>query len=204
MQIQLPALPYAMDALEPHLSTETMSYHYERHHRGYVDKLNKLIEGTDYSDLPLESIIDRARQSFDVDILDNALQVWNHTFLWQSMSPNGGGTANGRIATMIDNQFGDFDAFRKMFRDAALGVFGSGWVWLVESFGELKILTTSNADSPVNTGVTPLLVIDVWEHAYYIDYRNARAKYVDTFLENMINWDFASANLQSERRTKAA
>ena len=195
MKIVQEKLPYDFNALEPYISAETMSYHYDRHHRGYVDKLNKLIEGTALKGLELEDIIDRARATANLDVLNNALQAWNHTFLWHSFSPNGGTVPNGRIAEMIDKDFGGIEAFKKKFREAALGVFGSGWVWLVEDAGMLRILTSGNADSPVMTRLKPLLVLDVWEHAYYIDYRNDRAGYIDTFLDKLINWDFAASNL---------
>lgn len=204
MPISQAKLPYDYDALEPHISAETMSYHYDKHHRGYVDKLNGLIEGTPYENLALEQIIDRAREAGDTDILNNALQAWNHAFLWNSFSPNSGSKPNGRIARRIESDFGDIDAFRKAFREAALGLFGSGWVWLVDDRGTLRIMTTGNADAPVGTGIRPLLVLDVWEHAYYIDYRNDRGRYVDAFLESLINWDFAAANLGTEPGIRAA
>lgn len=195
MTIVQEKLPYDLNALEPHISAETMSYHYDRHHRGYVDKLNKLIKGTAFEGLELEDIIDKARETANIDVLNNALQAWNHTFLWNSFSPNGGSEPNGRIAEMIDKDFGSMEAFKKKFREAALGLFGSGWVWLVEDAGMLRIITSGNADSPVKTRLQPILVLDVWEHAYYIDYRNDRARYVDTFLDKLINWDFAATNL---------
>lgn len=195
MTIKQEKLPYELNALEPHISAETMSYHYDRHHRGYIDKLNKLIKGSVYEGMELEDIIQKARENADIDILNNALQAWNHTFLWNSFSPNGGRTPNGRIAQMVEDDFGDVDAFKDKFREEALGLFGSGWVWLVEDAGNLRIITSGNADSPVGTDLKPLLVLDVWEHAYYIDYRNDRARYIDSFLNKLINWDFAAANL---------
>lgn len=204
MNIAQPKLPYELDALEPHVSKETMRYHFEKHHRGYFDKLEKLVAGTPYETLTLEEIIDRARESAQLDILNNALQVWNHRFLWSSMSPNGGQKPNGRISKLVEDSFGDIDTFKREFRDAALSVFGSGWTWLVEDRGKLRIITSGNADSPVGTALTPLLVIDVWEHAYYIDHRNDRARFVDTFLSRLINWDFAAANLREEQKRKAA
>lgn len=197
-------LPYELDALEPYISAETLSYHYDKHHRGYVDKLNKLIDGTPYEGLPLEDIVVKARQEAAVDILNNALQAWNHSFLWQSMSPNGGTTPDGRIKELVEESFGDINTFRKRFRDAALSQFGSGWVWLVVDGQKLKIMTTGNADSPVGTSMMPLLTLDVWEHAYYIDYRNERARYIDAFLDKLINWKFAAANVRSVEDRKAA
>ena len=172
-----------------------MSYHYDRHHKGYVDKLNGLIEDTPYEGLALEQIIARARVNADMDILNNALQTWNHTFLWESMSPNGRNKPDGRIKQLITDEYGDFATFKKKFREAALGLFGSGWVWLVDDHGALRIITTGNADSPVSTDVKPLLVLDVWEHAYYLDYQNRRPDFLQSFLDNLVNWDFANENL---------
>lgn len=200
MAFTLPNLPYDMDALEPHVSADTLSYHYDRHHRGYVDKLNKKIKGTPYAELSLEDIIVRARENADIDILNNAAQAWNHDFLWRSMSPNGGKRPEGAMKQLLDGAFKDVDAFKAEFRKKALSLFGSGWTWLVLDGGKPKILNTTNADSPVGTRMTPLLVLDVWEHAYYLDYQNERAKYVDAFLENLINWDFAVRNLTTERK----
>ena len=197
-------LPYDYDALEPHISAETLSFHYDKHHRGYADKLNKLIDGTPYAELSLEDIVVKAREESNVGILNNALQAWNHTFLWESMSPNGGAKPDGRIKELVEESFGDIETFRKRFRDAALSQFGSGWVWLVLDGHKLKILTTGNADSPVGTRVLPLLTLDVWEHAYYIDYRNERARYVDAFLDKLINWKFAAANMRNADIRKAA
>jgi superoxide dismutase, Fe-Mn family len=197
-------LPYKENALEPHISAETLFYHYEKHHRGYVDKLNGFIEGTPYDALELGKIIGRARKSDDIEILNNALQAWNHGFLWQSMSPGGGGKPGGRIREAIEKAFGNVEQFRKDFKSAALGLFGSGWAWLVRDRGDLRIITTGNAESPVGTDVTPLLTLDVWEHAYYLDYKNARNDYVDAFLHNLINWDFAATNLADAGNEEAA
>jgi Fe-Mn family superoxide dismutase len=197
-------LPYEQNALEPYISAETLSYHYDKHHRGYVDKLNKLIDGTPYAGLSLEDIVIKAREDAAIDILNNALQVWNHTFLWESMSPNGGSMPEGRIKQLVEENFGDLDTFRKRFTDAALSHFGSGWVWLVLDGPKLRILSTGNADSPVGTHMVPLMTLDVWEHAYYIDYRNERARYVDTFLDKLVNWKFAAANLRGIENRKAA
>ncbi len=204
MTITQSTLPYEYNALEPHISAETLTYHYDRHHRAYVDKLNKLIDGTSYAGLPLEDIVTKARDGAAIDILNNALQAWNHAFLWESMSPNGGSIPEGRIKELVEESFGSLDAFRRQFRDAALSHFGSGWVWLVLDGAKLRILTTVNADAPIGTHMVPLLTLDVWEHAYYIDYRNERARYVDTFLDKLINWKFAAQNLRELGTRKAA
>lgn len=204
MTIMQSTLPYDQNALEPYISAETLSYHYDKHHRGYVDKLNKLIEGTPYAGLSLEDIVIKAREDAAIDILNNALQAWNHAFLWESMSPNGGATPDGRIKELVEDGFGDLDTFRKRFRAAALSHFGSGWVWLVLDGPKLRILTTGNADSPIGTRMVPLMTLDVWEHAYYIDYRNERVRYVDTFLDKLVNWKFAAANLRNVETRKAA
>jgi Fe-Mn family superoxide dismutase len=196
MSIKLPELPYAMDALEPHISTDTMELHYGKHHRGYVDKLNKLIEGTRFADLPLEQIIATARDSAEIGILNNAAQAWNHEFFWKSLSPTGQSEPVGRIRDLIEDAFGDIDAFKKEFRAAAISQFGSGWTWLVLDAGKLRIMSTANADSPIGTHMTPLLTLDVWEHAYYLDYQNERARYVDAFLDKLIDWRFALDNVQ--------
>lgn len=197
-------LPYDYDALEPYISATTMKVHFDKHHCGYVDKLNKLAEGTDYADLPLEDMITKARGEARINILNNAQQVWNHDFLWESMAASGETHPNGRIKDLIEQNFGDIGSFKQQFRDAAASHFGSGWVWLVQDGAKLKILTTGNADSPVGTHLTPLLVLDVWEHAYYLDYRNERVRYIDTFLENLVNWRFAAANLRTQSVRKAA
>ena len=204
MTIALSPLPYERTALEPHISAETLDYHYDKHHRGYVDKLNDMIVDTPFENLPLEEIVIRARESASFGILNNALQVWNHTFLWESMAPNGGSMPDGRVRELIESNFGDFGTFKQRFKEAALSQFGSGWAWLVLDGPDLRILTTSNADSALGTELTPLLTIDVWEHAYYIDYRNDRARYIDTFLDKLINWQFAASNLQKAEMTKAA
>ena len=196
MTIKLPELPYAMDALEPHISTDTMEFHYGKHHRGYVDKLNNLIEGTHFEDMPLEQIIVSARESAEIDILNIAAQAWNHAFFWQSLSPTGQSEPVGRIRDLIEDEFGDIDKFKKEFRAAATSQFGSGWTWLVLDAGKLRIMSTTNADSPVGTHMTPLLTLDVWEHAYYLDYQNERARYVDAFLDKLIDWRFALDNVQ--------
>ena len=204
MTIMQSTLPYDYKALEPYISAETLSYHYDKHHRGYVDKLNKLIDGTSYAGLSLEDIVSTARENADIDILNNALQVWNHAFLWESMSPNGGSVPEGRVKELIEDSFGDLQTFRDRFKEAAVSHFGSGWVWLVLDGPRLRILTTVNADSPVGTHMLPVLTLDVWEHAYYVDYRNERARYVETFLDKLVNWKFAAANLRDREVRKAA
>lgn len=200
MAFKLPDLPYSKDALAPHVSAETMSYHYDKHHRAYVDKLNSAIDGTDYAEMPLEDVIIAARKNADVNVLNNAAQAWNHDFLWHSMSPKGGGSPTGSLKELVEDAFESIEGFREAFKKSALGQFGSGWTWLVLDRGKLRIMSTSNADSPVGTHLTPLLTLDVWEHAYYLDYQNERAKYVDSFLEHLVNWDFAASNLKDERK----
>ena len=196
MTIELSKLPYEQDALEPHISARTFSYHYGKHHLAYVNKLNELTANTPLADLTLEEIVDKARESSATGILNNALQVWNHAFLWESMSPDGGGSPEGRLREMIERDFGDIGSFKEQFAAAALSRFGSGWVWLVQEGSKLSIVTTGNAESPMNTDSNPLLTLDVWEHAYYLDFQNDRKAYTDTFLEHLIIWDFAAANLQ--------
>jgi Fe-Mn family superoxide dismutase len=191
MKHELPALPYAQDALQPTISAETLEYHYGKHHQAYVTNLNNLIEGTEFADLSLEDIVSKASGG----IFNNAAQVWNHTFYWNSLSPQGGGNPSGAIADQINSTFGSVDAFKEQFSKAGATQFGSGWVWLVKkSDGSLAIYSTANAECPLTQGDTPLLTCDVWEHAYYIDYRNARPKYLEAFW-NLVNWDFAASNL---------
>ncbi len=191
MEHKLPELPYAMNALEPYISQETLEYHYGKHHATYVTNLNKLIQGTEFEDASLEEIIRKATGG----IFNNAAQVWNHTFYWNSMSPNGGGDPSGALADALVENFGSIDAFREQFSQTAVTTFGSGWAWLVKTpEGKLEVMSTSNAGNPMTDGKTPLLTCDVWEHAYYIDYRNARPKYVEAFW-NLVNWDFAASNL---------
>jgi Fe-Mn family superoxide dismutase len=204
MTIELSELPYDQDALEPYVSAKTLSFHYDKHHRGYVEKLNKLIEATPYERLSLEDIIARARKNADIEILNNAAQTWNHAFLWESMAPTGAAKPNGQIKEMIEKDFGDVARFKQRFRDAALSHFGSGWIWLVQDGLNLRIITTGNADSPVATRMKPLLTLDVWEHAYYLDFQNNRAGYADAFLDKLINWDFAAANLNGVPKRKVA
>lgn len=191
MAFELPALPYAMDALAPHISQETLEYHYGKHHAAYVNKLNGLIDGTEWADKSLEDII----KTSNGGIFNNAAQIWNHTFYWHSLSPNGGGSATGHLLAAIESSFGSFDSFKEQFTQAAATLFGSGWVWLCKNNeGTLEIVCTKDAGNPMTEGKTPLLTCDVWEHAYYIDVRNARPKYIENFW-NLVNWDFAAANL---------
>ena len=193
MAFELPALPYAQDALAPTISAETMEYHYGKHHQTYVDNLNKAVAGTADENASLEDIIMKA----EGPLFNNAAQVWNHTFFWNSLSPNGGGQPTGAIADRIAADFGGYDAFRAQITDAGLTQFGSGWAWLVEKDGKIAIMKTPNADLPMKHGAKALFTIDVWEHAYYIDYRNARAKFIEVVLDKLINWEFVNANLAS-------
>ena len=190
MQHQLPALPYALDALQPHISKETLEFHYGKHHQTYVTNLNNLIKGSEFENLSLEDIVRKSSGG----VFNNAAQIWNHTFYWHSLSPNGGGKPSGNLAKAIDAKFGSFDEFKKQFSAAAVGTFGSGWAWMVKhKDGSVAIESTSNAATPLTTDRKPLLTCDVWEHAYYIDYRNRRPDYVAAFW-NLVNWEFASKN----------
>ncbi|MBF0470890.1 MAG: superoxide dismutase [Fe] [Gammaproteobacteria bacterium] len=192
MDHQLPPLPFAATALEPHISAETLGFHHDKHHATYVTNLNKLIAGTPFADNTLEEIITTAPAG---GIFNNAAQVWNHTFYWNCLSANGGGPADGAIAAKIDSKFGSFSEFQQQFTQSALTNFGSGWTWLVEnSDGSLEIVNTSNAATPLTNGQRPLLTCDVWEHAYYIDYRNARPQYLEAFWK-LVNWEFVNGNL---------
>ncbi len=195
MAFTLPDLPYGADALAPYLSQETLEYHHGKHHNAYVTNLNGLIEGTDLASKSLEDII----MSAEGGVFNNAAQVWNHTFYWRCMKPGGGGEPKGDLAAAIEQAFGSFDAFKTEFSQAAVTQFGSGWAWLVDDGGTLKITKTSNADLPMKHGQTALLTVDVWEHAYYIDFRNLRPKYVETFLASLVDWDFVAANLAAVR-----
>ncbi|MHB9149631.1 MAG: superoxide dismutase [Thermoleophilia bacterium] len=190
MAFTLPDLPYARDALEPSISAETLEYHYGKHHNAYVTNLNGLVDGTDMADKTLEEIVAVAEGG----VFNNAAQVWNHSFYWKCMKAGGGGTPSGSLAAAIDRDFGSFDAFKEQFAKAGATLFGSGWTWLVLDGGTLKITQTSNADLPLKHGQTALLTMDVWEHAYYIDYRNARPAYIETFLSKLVNWDFVAEN----------
>lgn len=192
MAFELPALPYARDALAPHISEETLNYHYGKHHQAYINKLNGLIDGTDLAGKSLEDII----KSSEGGIFNNAAQVWNHTFYWNSLAPNGGGNATGDIADAIDSTFGSFEEFKTQFTNAAATQFGSGWAWLVKNQnGDLEVMSTANAGTPMTEGKTALLTCDVWEHAYYIDTRNDRPQYIKNFWE-IVNWDFVNDNLK--------
>jgi len=193
----LPALPYAQDALEPYITARTMGFHYGKHHQAYVDNLNKLAAGANMAGLTLEEIIRQtAGKTEQAGLFNNAAQVWNHTFFWKSMKPGGGGAPTGRLAEMITAAFGSLEAFKAAFTEAALAQFGSGWAWLVQDGGTLKIVKTSNADTPIAHGQTPLLTCDVWEHAYYLDYQHRRRDFVQAFLDHLVNWDFAATQLQ--------
>ena len=190
MEHKLPALPYGHSALSPHISAETMEYHYGKHHQAYVTKLNAGIKGTEFEESSLEDIVKKATGG----LFNNAAQVWNHTFYWNCLSPKGGGPPKGDVATAIDSKWGSFDKFQKEFNSKAVGNFGSGWTWVIkDSSGKLDILNTDDADTPLKHGFKALLTIDVWEHAYYIDYRNARPKYIEAFWK-LINWDFINKN----------
>ncbi len=196
MPINLPALPFAHAALEPYLSVRTCEFHHGKHHRAYVDNTNKLIEGTDLAGQELEAIIkvaaaDPARKG----LFNNAAQAWNHSFFWQCLKPGGGGKPTGRIAARIDAELGGYDKFAADFKNAGITQFGSGWAWLVLRDGKLAIVQSANAETPLTQGHKPLLVADVWEHAYYLDYQNRRPDFLQAFLDHMVNWDFVNANL---------
>lgn len=185
----LPPLPYEMDALEPYISTTTMEFHYGKHHRAYVDNLNKLIKGTEFEEMSLENIIKQTYNKPEYTaIFNNAAQDWNHTFFWNSMKPNGGGKPKGELLKKIERDFGSYEKFREEFKNAAVTQFGSGWAWLVEDDGKLKVVKTSNADTPIARGQKPIITCDVWEHAYYLDYQNRRPDFVETYLENLVAW----------------
>jgi Fe-Mn family superoxide dismutase len=191
MPFELPPLPYAQDALAPHISAETLEYHYGKHHQTYVTNLNKLVEGTEFENASLEDVILKS----DGGLFNNSAQVWNHTFYWNSMSPNGGGAPSGAVADAINSAFGSYDDFKAKFAEAATTQFGSGWAWLVDNGSGLEIMKTANADLPMKHSAKALLTIDVWEHAYYIDFRNARPNYISTFLDSLVNWDFVAQNM---------
>lgn len=192
MAIELPALPFERNALEPHISAETIDYHYGKHHKAYVDKLNELTPGTEFEDMSLEDIIKKS----DGTIFNNAAQVWNHTFYWYCLQPGGGKEPTGKLADAINAAFGDFAKFKEQFTDTAIKTFGSGWAWLVQrKDGSVALVSTSNAATPLTGNDVPLLTCDVWEHAYYIDYRNARPKYLEHFW-NLVNWEFVAGNMK--------
>ena len=191
MSYTLPALPYATNALLPHISPETFEFHYGKHHQAYVTNLNNLVPGTEFADMALEDVVKKSSGP----IFNNAAQVWNHTFFWNSMKPAGGGEPTGALAAAIDAKWGSHAAFKEAFAKSAVGNFGSGWTWLVKKAdGSVDLANTSNAGTPLTGADKALLTLDVWEHAYYIDYRNARPKFVETYLNSLVNWDFAAAN----------
>ena len=196
MAFELPPLPYPKNALEPHISERTMDFHYGRHHQAYVTNLNNLVKGSPFEQQSLEEIVKAtARDSSKTGIFNNAAQVWNHTFFWNSMKPRGGGAPAGNLAAAITRDCGGLDKLKEVFKATAVGQFGSGWAWLVADKGQLKVVATANAGTPLTDGVTPLLTCDVWEHAYYLDYQNRRPDFVQTYLDHLINWDFAAQNL---------
>ncbi|MDS4030872.1 MAG: superoxide dismutase [Candidatus Contendobacter sp.] len=192
----LPPLPYADDALSPYISAQTIGFHYGKHHQGYVNKLNELVAGTPLADQPLAAVVKATTGGADqAAIFNNAAQVWNHTFYWNSLRPKGGGKPSGALAELIEKSFGDYDKFKAEFAKTATSQFGSGWAWLVKDGDKLVVTKTGNADTPIAHGQQPLLTVDVWEHAYYLDYQNRRADYVAAVLDNLINWEFAAKNL---------
>lgn len=197
MAFELPDLPYERGALAPHISEETLNFHYGKHHQAYVTNLNKLVEGTDLEGKSLEEVIQQSSADpSKAGVFNNSAQVWNHTFYWHSMKPEGGGSPSGKVAELIERDFGSFAKFKDAFSTAGATQFGSGWAWLVLAGDKLEIRKTSNAETPLTeSGVTPLLTMDVWEHAYYLDFQNARPKYIETFLDSLVNWDFANQNL---------
>lgn len=192
----LPPLPFADSALAPVISPNTLSFHYGKHHKAYVDNLNNLVKGTEFESATLEKVISATAGKADkAGLFNNAAQIWNHTFYWNSLTPGGGGKPSGRLAAMIDSDLGGYDQFRKDFAAAAVSQFGSGWGWLAAEAGKLKIVKTGNAEVPFTRGQTPLLTIDVWEHAYYLDYQNRRADYVNAVIDKLLNWSFAAEKL---------
>jgi len=196
MAFELPNLPYDKDKLAPAMSAETLEYHHGKHHKKYVDTLNQLIEGTQFADQSLEDIIrNTAKSGEHRKLFNQAAQHWNHTFFWNSMTPGGGGKPDGDLARKIDDAFGDFESFKTAFKNEAVAHFGSGWAWLVQDGGTLKVVSTHDADNPLPQNMTPVITCDVWEHAYYIDYRNDRPGFVDAFLDNLVNWRFAAQQI---------
>jgi Fe-Mn family superoxide dismutase len=192
----LPDLPYDKAALEPYISAKTLEFHHGKHHKAYVDNGNKLLEGTDLAGQSIEDIIRKtAGDSARAPIFNNVAQVWNHTFFWQCMKKGGGGKPQGRIADKITADFGSYEKFCETLKNAGITQFGSGWAWLVENGGKLQVVKTPNAENPLANGMKPLLVVDVWEHAYYLDYQNRRPDFLQAFIDNLINWDFVNSNL---------
>jgi Fe-Mn family superoxide dismutase len=199
--LTLPPLPWADNALEPVISKNTMGFHYGKHHKAYVDKLNELIAGKPEADMRLEDIVRRTvGDPKKVEILHSAQQTWNHTFYWNSMRPKGGGKPSREIAEKIESSFGGYDAFKKKFADAAVGQFGSGWAWLIAQGDRLEVVATPDGEEPLPPSATPLLTLDVWEHAYYLDYQNRRKDYVVAVIDNLLNWEFATQNLARRPR----
>lgn len=189
MTFELPQLPYDKNALEPYISANTINFHYGKHHQAYVDNLNKFVKGTEFENMKLEDIIKKTSGKADlVSIFNNAAQVWNHTFFWNSMKPNGGGKPSGEILGKIEKDFGSYEKFREEFKAAATGQFGSGWAWLVSIDGKLQVMKTANAENPLTKDAKPIICIDVWEHAYYLDYQNRRPDFVDVFLNKLVKW----------------
>jgi len=196
MSIALPPLPFARDALEPHMSAATLDFHHGKHHKAYVDKTNAKIKGTALAGKPLEDIVRAAKAQGDDELFNNSAQAWNHDFLWRSLSPNGGKSPTGKLKAKLDSAFGGLEGFQETFSKTAAEHFGSGWTWLCQKGDGLAIIATHDADTPiVHNGLRPLLTLDVWEHAYYLDYQNERPDYIDSFLKNTANWAFAAANL---------
>ena len=197
MGITLPDLPYAKDALEPHISSKTMEFHYGKHHNAYVEKTKDLIKGTEFETEELNVIIKKAAAEPKLQTLfNNAAQVWNHSFFWQGMKPGGGGKPTGKVAELIDRDLGGYEQFVTDFKSAGMGQFGSGWAWLILQGTDLAITKTPNAENMTRSGLTPLLTVDVWEHAYYLDYQNRRADFLQAFIDHLINWDFVNENLK--------
>ena len=199
MGFELPPLDYPFDALEPHISAQTMEFHYDKHYRGYVSKLNQLVEDSPPARMSLEDVMRRSAGTPSGHALfNNAAQAWNHEFFWKCMKPKGGGTPRGTLADRVRASFGGFDKFRTAFLDAATSQFGSGWAWLVQSGDDLEVVTTSNADNPLLRGKIPLLTCDLWEHAYYLDYQNRRADFVKTFVDHLVDWEYAASRLHKK------
>lgn len=193
---ELPPLPYALGALEPTISSNTLSFHYGKHHRSYVDNLNKMIGASPWAGLSLEKVIAESEPATNKAVFNNAAQVWNHTYFWSCMKPGGGGKPAGKLLMRIEEAFGSYEAFRKEFVDAAVAQFGSGYAWLIQENGKLKVVKFSNADTPIAHGQTPLLTCDVWEHAYYLDYQNRRKDFVEAFLDHLVNWEFVESRIK--------
>jgi len=199
---QLPPLPWQENALDPVISANTIGFHYGKHHRAYVNKLNELVQGTRFADMPLEKVV-KETAGKEQKIFNNAAQAWNHTFFWNCLR-KGGGKPGGTLASRIDADCGGYESFTKKFTEAAVNCFGSGWAWLVEKDGKLDIMATPNAETPIAKGITPLLTLDVWEHAYYVDYENRRPEHVDAVIDKLLDWEFAAQQLEQAKQRKAA